>query len=66
MRLHRNMGIQVVECTIGFLATIPSALVHALNFFIATARTLMLLRTRNGDKGVDLRQRRIESQRVSD
>lgn len=56
VRLHRNMGVEVVQCAISLLAAIPTTLVHALDFFITSARALVLLGTRNRDKGVDLRQ----------
>ena len=57
MRLHGDVCVQVVQCPIGFFATIPSALVHTFNFFISTPGPLMLLRARNRDKRVDGRQR---------
>lgn len=56
MRLHRNVRVQVVECSICLLAAVPTALVHALNLLVASARALVLLSARNGNKGVDLRR----------
>lgn len=58
MRLHSDMGVQMVQCAVGLLAAVPAALVHALDLLIASARSLVLLRTRNGHKAVDLRGRR--------
>lgn len=53
MRLHCDMRIQMVESAIGFFTAIPSALVHALNFFITPARSLVLLCTRDRDEGIN-------------
>jgi hypothetical protein len=57
MRLHSNVSIQMIKCSVGLLAAIPSALVHALNFFITSPRTLVLLRTGNRDERVNLGER---------
>ena len=57
MRLHRDMSIQMVQSAIRLLAAIPSALVHALNFFIPPAWSLVLLRAWDWDERVDSRQR---------
>ena len=57
MRLHGDVGVQVVQCPVGLFATVPAALVHALNFFVSPARSLMLLRTGNWNKRIDSRQR---------
>ena len=57
MRLHSDMRIQVIESPISFLATVPATLVHALDFFIAATRTLVLLGTGNWNERVYLRQR---------
>ena len=57
MRLHRNVGIEVVQCAIGLFTSIPSTFVHALDFLVATAGALVLLGARDGDEGVDLRER---------
>ena len=43
----------MVKGTIGLLAAIPAALVHALNFLVAPPGTLVLLRTRNGNERVN-------------
>lgn len=59
VRLHGDMGVQVVQSTICLFATIPSTLVHTLDLFVSTARTLMLLSTGNRDEGVDLRERML-------
>jgi len=53
MRLHRNMCVQMVESAISLLTSVPTTLVHALNFFVSPTRPLMLLCTWNRDKGVD-------------
>lgn len=57
MRLHRHMRIQMIQRAIRFLASLPSTLVHPFDFFISTTRALVLLRARDGDKGVHLGQR---------
>lgn len=56
MRLHGDMGVEVVKSAIGLLATIPSTLVHSLNFLVSSSRSLVLLCARNGDKRVDLKR----------
>lgn len=43
MRLHGDMGIQVVECAVGLLTAVPAALVHALDLFVTATRALVLL-----------------------
>ena len=53
VRLHRDVSIQMIECTICFLATVPAALVHALDFLVAPARTLVLLCAWNWHERVD-------------
>jgi hypothetical protein len=58
MRLHCDVGIQVVKGSIGLLATLPAALVHALDFFIASSGTLVLLRTRDWHERIDGRELR--------
>lgn len=52
--LHGDVGVEVVQCTICLLATVPSAFVHALNLLISATWTLVLLRTWNWDERVDL------------
>ncbi len=56
MGLHGDMGVQVVQGAVSLLTTVPSTLVHALNLLISATWTLVLLRTWNWDKRVDLRQ----------
>jgi hypothetical protein len=56
MRLHRNVGVQVVQSAIGFFASVPAALVHALNFLISSAGSLVLLRAWNWHERVHRRQ----------
>jgi hypothetical protein len=55
VRLHRDVGVQVVQRAVGLLAAVPAALVHALDLLVASARALVLLRTGDGDERVDLR-----------
>jgi len=50
VRLHCDVRIQMIQSTICFLATIPTAFVHAFNFFIAPTWSFMLLCARNGYK----------------
>jgi len=52
MRLHSNMGIQVVQRAICLFTAIPSALIHALNLLISTTWTLVLLCTWDGYKWI--------------
>lgn len=54
MRLHRDMGVEMVQGPVSLLAAIPPAFVHALDFFIPPAGSLMLLGPRDWDKRVDL------------
>ncbi len=54
MRLHGHMRIQMVQCPIGFFASVPTAFVHSLDLFVASPRSLVLLGTGYGYKGVDL------------
>jgi hypothetical protein len=53
----------MVKSAVGFFATVPATLVHALDFFIAPARSLVLLRTWNWNKRV-YRGERVSSLRV--
>lgn len=61
MRLHRDVGIQMVERAISLFAALPSALIHALDLFIAPARTLVLLRAGNRHERVDLEANQSEN-----
>lgn len=54
--LHSHVCVEVVQSAIGLLTALPSTLVHALDLLVATARTLVLLGTRDRDEGVDLQQ----------
>lgn len=56
VRLHSYVRIEMVQGTISLLTAIPTALVHTLDFFVASTRTFVLLGTRNRNEGVDLRQ----------
>jgi hypothetical protein len=56
MRLHRHMGVEVVQCAIGLLASIVATLVHALNLLVASPGPLVLLCARNRDEAIDLRR----------
>lgn len=51
------MRIQVIQCTIRLLTTLPSTFVHALNLFVATTRALVLLSAGDGNERVDLGER---------
>lgn len=57
VRLHGHMRIQMVQRAVSLLATLPATLVHALDFFITTAGSLVLLSAGDGHERVDLRQR---------
>ena len=48
--LHRHMGIQVIQRSVSLLTSIPTALIHALNFLIPSSRSLVLLGARNRDE----------------
>ena len=65
MRLHCDVRVQVVERAIRLFAAVPTALVHALDFFVASSRSLVLLRAWNRDKRVNRRQR-VTALRVED
>jgi hypothetical protein len=56
VRLHRDVRVQVVQRSVGLLATIPATLVHAFNLLVTPARTLVLLRAGDWNKRVDRRQ----------
>lgn len=47
VRLHRDVRVKVVQSTICLLAAVPATLVHALNLFVASTRSLVLLRAWN-------------------
>src|SRR5262249_37923915 len=57
MRLHCDVSVQMVEGAICLFAAIPAAFVHALNLFISSSRSLVLLRARDWNERVDGRQR---------
>lgn len=57
MRLHCDVRVQMVKCAIGLFASVPTTFVHALNFFISSTRSFVLLRTRNGNERVHSRER---------
>lgn len=54
MRLHGDVRIQMVECTISLLAAIPSTLVHALDFLEAPTWSLVLRGTGDRNKRINL------------
>lgn len=54
MGLHGNVSIEMVQSTVGFFAAIPPTLIHALDFFVATARSLVLLGAGNRNERVNL------------
>ena len=55
--LHCDMRVQVVQCTICLLASLPPTFVHALNLLVAATGALVLLSTWDWNKRVDLRKR---------
>lgn len=57
MRLHRNVRIQMIESTVGFFTAVPATFIHALNFLVPPARSLVLLCARNRHKRIHGRQR---------
>ena len=57
VRLHGHVRVQVVERSVSLLASLMPAFVHALDFFVATTGAFVLLRSRNRNEGVHLRQR---------
>jgi len=63
VRLHCDMRIEMVQGAVGFFASVPATLVHALNLLVTPARSLVLLRAGNGDKRVNGRER-VTSLRV--
>lgn len=54
MRLHGDVGIEMVQSAIRLLAAIPATLVHSLDLLVSPPRPLMLLRTRDRDERVHL------------
>jgi len=50
MGLHSDMGIEMVKSAIGFLAPIPTALIHAFYLLVASSRPLVLRGAGNGYK----------------
>jgi hypothetical protein len=46
----------MIKGSVSFFATVPSALVHALNFFVSPAGSLVLLSPRNWNKGINLKE----------
>jgi len=57
VRLHGDVCVQMIQGAVSFFATVPAALVHALDFFISPAWPLVLLRARDWHERVDCRQR---------
>lgn len=47
MALHRHMGIEMIQSSIGFFATLPATLVHSLDFLISATGAFMLVRAWN-------------------
>jgi hypothetical protein len=54
MALHGDVSIEMVQCAVGLLAAVPSALVHTLDLLIPSSWPLVLLRSRNRHKRIDL------------
>jgi len=48
------MGIQMIQRSVCLLTTIPSTLVHALDFLVSPPWALVLLCSRDGHKRIDL------------
>lgn len=57
VRLHCDVRIQVIEGSVSLFTPVPAALVHAFDFFVASTRSLVLLCTGDGDKGINGRER---------
>jgi hypothetical protein len=55
MRLHGDVSVKVIQCAVRLFATLPAALIHALDFLITAARSLVLLSARYGDERINLR-----------
>jgi hypothetical protein len=53
MRLHRDVRIQVIERAIGFLTPLPATLIHPLDLFKPSSRSLLLMCAGNGNERVD-------------
>lgn len=66
MSLHRHMCIQMVQCPVRLFAPIPTALVHSLDLFISPARSLVLLRTRDGYERINGRKWMAALSMISD
>ena len=54
VRLHGDVGIKMVQSSVSLLTAIPATLVHALDFFVSSTGSLVLLSTGNRDERVDL------------
>lgn len=65
MRLHRDMSVQVVKSAVGLFAAVPATLVHALDLFISSAGSLVLLGAWNGDERVHLCHELAQSAHVN-
>jgi hypothetical protein len=59
VRLHGDMSVEMIQGAIGLFTTIPATLIHALDLFISSTGTLVLLSTWDRDEGVNLRQRML-------
>lgn len=54
VRLHGDVCVEMVQSAIGLLTSIPAALVHALDFLIASTRALVLLSAGDRNERVNL------------
>lgn len=54
VRLHGDVRVEMVQSAIGLLASIPAALVHALDFLITSTGAFVLLSAGDGNKRVNL------------
>lgn len=59
MRLHGDVGIEMVQSAVGLFATVPATLVHALDLLISSSRTLVLLRPGDGHERVNLLKNQV-------
>jgi hypothetical protein len=53
------MSVEMIQGTIGLFTTVPATFIHALDFYISSTGTLVLLGTWDRDEGVNLRQRML-------
>lgn len=54
VRLHGDVGIQVVQGTVGLLAAVPTAFVHTFDLLITSTGPFVLLGARDRYEAEDL------------